>query len=1099
MQDKLNKVIIELINIGKFKYEWSFHTITFNITEDYTRDSLKKAGSSYIRWLNNVFKGNELCYIYSFEISQRFHIHMHLILNKTVTNGAKEDLIKDWNELNGWPWYNKKSLYIKNDYEYEESKSVIADEQFFKFKIELKKIDSFIKDKVYENAYIIFKYILKDCLIYDKVLNIYYMIYPNKIIGGSLLYGFSNYIEELNNFYFATLFEKHNISNPFMDKEFMRNNVTLEYLYNNWKTKFELDNKDLVLYFQQIKNEKELKKKQDLLESYILKKQDKLSEIKLFCMNKEHISLLWNLIYIKLIEKLKNQGNLILCFEKLENSIYYILETLVKVVRYYKKEYNDIFSNNKDLLVAFCYTEAYFKAIIRDLYVFNILDKNLYENQKLYKLKNEDILINLENLSKYNKSIYMDLLKLYEKNDLKKEDIKIFYRKNEREIEGLIGLWSNVILEILYDPSVNIIEKIDKISEYNIENNKKQKFFKLTDDFLHYLIMEEYIYDIIPPMVVKPKKFEYMENNYKGGFYKLSNILFSKNENLEYHMSQKLLDIINLNQEQAMYINKKYLNYLLFSKISKIEELTGLGLTNYSENYLDSKIQDIKKVPDIFLIYEFFLAIYMAKQFQDDDNIWFVSKLDERGRKYDVGYPLCFQRDKILRNLFFLDKFKVLNYINETFLKRSENYVIFKAYLENIENEKEYNKFNILQNPIECLVGFDATNQIFQILGGLLIDKNLLQLSNVINLNNNYSNHDIYSYFLKILQIELIKNNDFKIYIIEINKIIDANKGALKMYLTIDTFLLKLDREWIKNVLMTYGYNKSLVGLIEFTYNYLFVDTTYIKISKILCKKIAAYIINLLINKFNNEFKTLKNLKLIFNSLISISKNISHPVYISIDNENGFHQYYIKVEYITFRKWRSFIIGGKKQWKQIRVTYPKIYFGDDNEKKEIDFKKGMNALLPNTCHYLDALLMYIILKELIDLGIPIKTLHDSFYTNIRYKNDIYNTYLNKYIELFEQDILKILLKNTFIEFFFNKDWESLLKKFNININNVTDLFELNFSAKYIKGLNLQSMEKQLYKILLKIIKNFKIIRKENKLEKTFKEYILEYKHSNIVK
>jgi hypothetical protein len=68
-----------------------------------------------------------------------------------------------------------------------------------------------------------------------------------------------------------------------------------------------------------------------------------------------------------------------------------------------------------------------------------------------------------------------------------------------------------------------------------------------------------------------------------------------------------------------------------------------------------------------------------------------------------------------------------------------------------LNKEKNYNLFNILQNPLECIVGFDAKNQIYQILGGLLKDKKLLQLSHVIDLNTEYSKNDVYDYFLKKL------------------------------------------------------------------------------------------------------------------------------------------------------------------------------------------------------------------------------------------------------------------------------------------------------------------------------------------------------------
>lgn len=157
------------------------------------------------------------------------------------------------------------------------------------------------------------------------------------------------------------------------------------------------------------------------------------------------------------------------------------------------------------------------------------------------------------------------------------------------------------------------------------------------------------------------------------------------------------------------------------------------------ENYLDleEKQQNIKKAPEAFLIHEFFLTLYLAEIFQDNI-IWFISKLDERGRKYDIGYPLNFYRNKIFRNLFLLDKQNVLKNINKENSIRKKNYKFYKEYIDKISNEEPYNKYNILNNPIECLVGFDAKNQIYQIIGGLIKDKKLLQLSHVIDLSTKY-------------------------------------------------------------------------------------------------------------------------------------------------------------------------------------------------------------------------------------------------------------------------------------------------------------------------------------------------------------------------
>lgn len=107
---------------------------------------------------------------------------------------------------------------------------------------------------------------------------------------------------------------------------------------------------------------------------------------------------------------------------------------------------------------------------------------------------------------------------------------------------------------------------------------------------------------------------------------------------------------------------------------------------------------------------------------------------------------------------------------------------------------------------------------------------------------------------------------------------------------------------------MTYGYNKSILELIKTTYNYLFLDYFELKNAsvsyelKFKCNKLVSLILKILLNKFNEEFKTLDNLKLIFNTLISLSRYLLIPVYISIDNITGFYQNYLKMEYVSFQK-----------------------------------------------------------------------------------------------------------------------------------------------------------------------------------------------------
>jgi hypothetical protein len=85
-------------------------------------------------------------------------------------------------------------------------------------------------------------------------------------------------------------------------------------------------------------------------------------------------------------------------------------------------------------------------------------------------------------------------------------------------------------------------------------------------------------------------------------------------------MDTSVLNIINSTQKVSMYINKKYFNYLIYNKISEIEKMVKLNFKKFEKNYLDldETQQNIKKVPEAFLIHEFFLTLYMAEIFQND-------------------------------------------------------------------------------------------------------------------------------------------------------------------------------------------------------------------------------------------------------------------------------------------------------------------------------------------------------------------------------------------------------------------------------------------------------------------------------------------------
>jgi hypothetical protein len=147
------------------------------------------------------------------------------------------------------------------------------------------------------------------------------------------------------------------------------------------------------------------------------------------------------------------------------------------------------------------------------------------------------------------------------------------------------------------------------------------------------------------------------------------------------------------------------------------------------------------------------------------------------------------------------------------------------------------------------------------------------------------------------------------------------------------------------------------------------------------------------------------------------------------------------------------------------------------------------------CHYLDSILMYNILEKVIELKIPIKTIHDSFYLNIKYKENIYNLYYEEYIKLFRENILEKIIINILIKFQSNKDFNEFINKFKINIENILkeDLIKIQ-----LKTLN--EKEKNIYSLIKKVKTNYEKIKvSENYLKEDMEQFILNNKHKEIIK
>lgn len=304
---------------------------------------------------------------------------------------------------------------------------------------------------------------------------------------------------------------------------------------------------------------------------------------------------------------------------------------------------------------------------------------------------------------------------------------------------------------------------------------------------------------------------------------------------------------------------------------------------------------------------------------------------------------------------------------------------------------------------------------------------------------------------------------------------------------------------------MVYGYNKSIIGLIDDTYNYIFIkNKDQFLDNKVLFKyynNIVALIIKFLLLRFNEKFNKVNKLKQIFSKVLSLSNLFDVPVYITINDlkefqKEGFYQYYYDIEYERMHQRRYYNkedqIKYNKKYKDITIYIPKV-----DKTGHFNLKKNINALLPNTCHYIDSTLMYNISTILLENKIEYKTLHDSFYINIQYVSIVKNIYRKEYIKLFEQDLLKKIILNILFYYQINEEFKGYLN--HLNIKNITDNFISEFNTN--KVIKVDKKYAKIHKNIKEVIKlyNEVIANDDNLYFKNLSNFILENKNDNILK
>lgn len=868
--------------------------------------------------------------------------------------------------------------------------------------------------------------------------------------------------------------------------------IKVRELYEIWKNKIEKEEDVLYKIKQEIESEKENKEKQKEIRKILKNKEYTINENNIYKKNEEIKE--WQKEFIKKIEKtLENYEEITkIIFKKIITKKYLyicILDAIITSIRLYKKntkqeiewEEKENIKNEVEL------TEGFIKQNIYQLIKYNIITYKLPKKMKEKKFKNE---INEINEKTEEKEIIKNLKEIIKetKRGYKKASIK-WYEKNSKEIEIIIKKMIERVIDILYE--IKIFTNRETKQE---EEKKKQNILKISDKFLKVLIkIKKPFQKYVLPEIIKPKENKLDEINY-----------IYNNKNIKPNVNKEYLKIINQMQGEEYRINKEYLKNILELPLKYFQEITKMEWLEYYEDIKNNTInwEKYKNKQEIYIMHEYCEIIYIAEIYKKYKEIYFKIKIDSRFRKYIEAYPLNFIGTKIFRMLItFGGEEEKISYKQEIKnYKKYEEYI--KENISKVKYEEQYQFLNVLKEPKKSLIGLDATSQVFQILGGLILDKKLLKYTKVLE----GEEKGLYEYIEKEMKTELEKK---EAYYKKINEIIKEKHKKLKeqemlKYYTTEEIQWNninttVDRNFIKNILMTYGYNKTLIKLIETGHELLYQEEekkyANNKIKKY-NKKISNIIVKKILEIFNREFPGLENLKKIFINVARLSYYYQEPLIINLMDKftiekkkeskskskyeiiNGY-LYFLQFYYVQEIEKINKYIGNREKGNYRK--YVTIYCIKE-KTKELNLKKQMKALLPNTTHSIDAYICMNVYNILKQQEIRTITLHDSFYVYVKDIEQVKEAYKEMYLEMFRKNRLIIIINNILTGLKLNNEFSKFIKKYEEEGSSILKILE-----RISKEKSKEKKEAKIIKILKELYEAYKKIE-SLKIEKNHKKF-----------
>ena len=383
---------------------------------------------------------------------------------------------------------------------------------------------------------------------------------------------------------------------------------------------------------------------------------------------------------------------------------------------------------------------------------------------------------------------------------------------------------------------------------------------------------------------------------------------------------------------------------------------------------------------------------------------WFI---DTRGRIYCSIAPTFITGNSIFRNLFTLRRINNIrnndinfykNYTLEWFNKnhaKANNYdeIIFLINSYNLiehkwkegENHKIYwYLLNIKLNGFLTISQVDAKSSAFQIVGGLLKNKNILS-----KVGLSKGNIDIYTYVANSI-IKDLKENNTKLY----------NKIIINPLIT--------TRSLFKRVIITYIY-----GLTPFSASHYFRDRRY----KTLSLKECGILTNLTFEFLEEgEIRKLGKFKEYFGTLILYSKNskftIPDDFVVNLETPKF---YKIKIRKIT--------LYGKKE-----------YLSGHFISTELDHYRIQNKAFVNLIHRIDA---YILRQIIINIKFPFVANHDRIIVDAHNREKVIDIATEVYSKVFNQNLLENIIETIIPD-------KNHIDVFNTYKNNLLSLVENEF-------------------------------------------------------